>query len=66
MRLSELCASATTFPTIIESTASTATIGCHTSVNAGKASVRTRTSATKAAVFTPVAMKPVIGVGDPS
>ena len=46
--------------------ASPATIGCQTAVAEGKPSSSTRTNAAKAAVFTPVAMKPVIGVGAPS
>ena len=33
---------------------------------AGNASIRIRTSAAKAAAFTPVAMKPLTGVGEPS
>ena len=66
IRLSERCASAIRFPTTIEAIASAATTGCHRPMAAGNASIRTRTSAAKAAALTPVAMKPVTGVGEPS
>ena len=66
MRLSDRCASAIRLPTTIEAMASPAMTGCQTAMAAGNASISTRTSAANAAAFTPVAMKPVTGVGEPS
>ncbi len=41
-------------------------IGCQRLTADGNASMSTRTSEANAAAFTPVAMNPVTGVGEPS
>ena len=66
MRLSDGWASATRLPATIEATARPKITGRQSSTAPGNASNRSRISAANAAALTPVAMKAVTGVGEPS
>src|SRR4051794_31026476 len=66
MRLTFVCATPTTVPTIIVAPATTQTIAPHSERIGSNTARKTRRNAANAAAFTPVDMKPVTAGGAPS
>src|SRR4051795_8774887 len=66
MRLTFVCATPTTVPTIIVAAATTQTTAPHSERIGSNTDRKTRRNAANAAAFTPVDMKPVTAGGAPS